>query len=223
MIDTIRILPQDEEGVDQPTLGIEEGGLHCAEAMQLARFFMFSQVYFHRVRRIYDFHLKQFMRCYLSDGQYPEEPNNILKYDDNGILTAISRAGECPTVNAHEPARRIISREHFRLVYSPTPRHKKSLMPGQQIYEALKDDFEQDLLHHDTNDEEDAEGATIPDFPVLKSDGSIISAAAGSDMLRSISDASYDYVFADPLIVDEVQEWLDENKKDLLAEKEGEC
>ena len=56
LIDTLRILPGES-----PSLGIEEGGLHAAEALVWARYFMYAQVYFHSVRRIYDIHLKEFL------------------------------------------------------------------------------------------------------------------------------------------------------------------
>ncbi len=65
LIDTLRIIPsrsQIEPGtVAEPTLGVEEGGVHSAEALLLARYYMDSQVYFHPIRRIYDIHLKDFL------------------------------------------------------------------------------------------------------------------------------------------------------------------
>ncbi len=51
LIDTLRILPRssgDQDGSLEPLLGIEEGGIHSAEALLLARYFMYSQVYFHQ-------------------------------------------------------------------------------------------------------------------------------------------------------------------------------
>ncbi len=59
LIDTLRILPksEDETASTEPTLGLDAGGLQSAEALLWARYFMYSQVYFHRVRRIYDIHL----------------------------------------------------------------------------------------------------------------------------------------------------------------------
>lgn len=63
LIDTLRILPpapSDENGESQePALGMEEGGIRSAEALMLARYFMYSQVYFHPVRRIYNIHLME--------------------------------------------------------------------------------------------------------------------------------------------------------------------
>lgn len=57
-----RATSDGSEGSLEAVLGIEEGGLHTAEALLLARYFMYSQVYFHQVRRIYDIHLKDFLK-----------------------------------------------------------------------------------------------------------------------------------------------------------------
>src|ERR1035438_3537862 len=42
LIDTLRILTSGEGESTQPTLGVEEGGLHSAEALLLARYYMYS-------------------------------------------------------------------------------------------------------------------------------------------------------------------------------------
>ena len=52
LIDTMRVLPTTQNS-DSPTLGIEGGGVHSAEALLLARYYMFMQVYHHRVRIAY--------------------------------------------------------------------------------------------------------------------------------------------------------------------------
>jgi uncharacterized protein len=61
LIDTMRILPPPAQGGQEeerrepsasPELGIEIGGLQAAEALLLARYSMFTQVYFHRTRRL---------------------------------------------------------------------------------------------------------------------------------------------------------------------------
>jgi len=70
LIDTIRILPSlqhdDSSTSAEPMLGVEEGGLHSAESLLQARYSMFSQVYYHPVRRIYDIHTKGFSFCVAS-------------------------------------------------------------------------------------------------------------------------------------------------------------
>ena len=63
LIDSLRILRMPE-GPDmssrEPQLGVTEGGVQSAEALVLARYFMYTQVYLHPVRRIYDLHLGSF-------------------------------------------------------------------------------------------------------------------------------------------------------------------
>lgn len=50
---------------DSPLLAVEEGGWHAAEGFILARYMMFSQVYFHKTRRAYDLHFSEAMRTLL--------------------------------------------------------------------------------------------------------------------------------------------------------------
>ena len=45
LLDTIRILPNEDS--DEPVLGVEGGGVHSIQALLLARYFMYAQVYFH--------------------------------------------------------------------------------------------------------------------------------------------------------------------------------
>jgi hypothetical protein len=69
LIDSLRILWDDEQ--QKAVIGIEKGALHAAEAMQLARYYMFEQLYYHRVRRALDAHLRQYLRLYLGGSNYP--------------------------------------------------------------------------------------------------------------------------------------------------------
>jgi len=48
------------------SLVVEEGGWHVAESLVISRYQMFSQVYFHRVRRAYDHHVEKAMKSILS-------------------------------------------------------------------------------------------------------------------------------------------------------------
>src|SRR5205823_6053140 len=105
LIDTLRILPkplgetppagqeaQPDEGAPpsprapapgEPALGVEAGGLHSAEALLLARYFMYSQLYFHPVRRIYDLHLQQFLKEWLDGGRFSTVLADHLQMTDN--------------------------------------------------------------------------------------------------------------------------------------------
>ena len=88
LIESIRILPETtaEGGSQEPSLGVESGGLHSAEALLLARYFMWEQVYCHPVRRIYDIHLKEFMLAYFGREKYPLNLGKHIATTDNEIL-----------------------------------------------------------------------------------------------------------------------------------------
>ncbi|MDI6602306.1 MAG: hypothetical protein QME46_11125 [Thermoanaerobacteraceae bacterium] len=47
------VMVDTEDGL---ILGFKEGGIHVAESLILARYYMFTQVYFHHTRRAYDHH-----------------------------------------------------------------------------------------------------------------------------------------------------------------------
>jgi len=62
LLNTIQIIQMQprtgEEVSPEPRLGVAEGGVHAAEALVLARYYMFTQVYFHKTRVAYDHHIR---------------------------------------------------------------------------------------------------------------------------------------------------------------------
>jgi HD superfamily phosphohydrolase len=106
-----------------PRLGVSEGGFHAAEALVLARYFMFTQVYFHKTRVAFDHHLQRAMAEMLPNGHFPrpvgEELNDFLKWDDWRVL------GDLANGAGGEHGRRLVERDHFREVYhtpeTPSP------------------------------------------------------------------------------------------------------
>lgn len=71
-------------------LAIQNGGWHIAESLVLARYQMFSQVYFHKTRRAYDHHvsyavkeiLAQVYPCFGGFYPTPEYLNEYVQLDD---------------------------------------------------------------------------------------------------------------------------------------------
>jgi len=113
LISSVIAIPPDKEN-PHPRLGIEEGGLHAAEALVLARYFMFTQVYFHKTRVAYDIHLREAMKEMLPGGSYPNPAvalNQFLKWDDWRVMALIGRG------KAGEHGRRIMERNHYREIY----------------------------------------------------------------------------------------------------------
>ncbi len=105
------------EGDGRPVLALEEGGLHAAEGLLLARYFMFTQVYFHRVKRAYDLHLRDFLRELFADPtgpgrHYPTDPAAFLEWDDARVTLLMRERA-----SRSDPARRILTRDHYRTVF----------------------------------------------------------------------------------------------------------
>ncbi len=101
-------------------LAVEEGGYHALEALVIARYFMFTQVYFHRVRRANDLILTDFIQELLTEehgvAHYPL-PTDIVAYlgwDDSRILAAAVERADNTTENL---AWMICNRRHPKMAY----------------------------------------------------------------------------------------------------------
>ena len=197
LIDTLRILPQsyqDNGAVGEPKLGIEHGGLQSAEAMALARYFMYSQVYFHSVRRIYDIHLKDFLLDWLPNGSYSTDIEDHLRLTDNEVWSGISEAARSKSSNGHVHAKRIIERNHFKVVYERNPRDVKiDRDTPNNLYISLVDRFGSDWVRVDSY----SPSSIFVDFPVLLNDGRVESSFNLSDTLRAIPSARFQYIYVD--------------------------
>lgn len=222
LIDTLRILPKEyEDGSAEPALGLEEGGLHSAEALLLARFFMQTQLYFHHIRRIYDIHLKDFLKEWLPSGYFPTEIDKHLQTTDNEVTAAMFEAAGNTTLPGHEPALRIISRRHYKLLYEKNPYDaRKNPESGKAIFEAACDKFGEEKVRHDSYPEKGSGGG--PNFPVRQRDNRIVSSLAKSKILNNIEPVSVDYVFIDPDHQKDAIQWKTENLETLITPKEEE-
>jgi HD superfamily phosphohydrolase len=113
LIQTIEAISGDEGG--SPRIGISEGGFHAAEALVLARYFMFTQVYFHKTRVAYDIHSRRTLKNLLSNGVFPKPTENelseYLKWDDWRVLGLLAEG------KGGEDGQRLATRKHFRCAY----------------------------------------------------------------------------------------------------------
>ena len=74
---------------DDPLIAIEEGGWHAAEAMIIARYMMFTQVYFQHTRFAFDHHIAGMLAELLATSQSsklpPPEPTFPAHNSDEGV------------------------------------------------------------------------------------------------------------------------------------------
>lgn len=134
---TIRAVPGVEGRA--PRLGVSEGGWHAAEGLILARYFMFTQVYFHKTRVAYDHHIRQALGELLPGGVFPKpvgsDLDKYLKWDDWRVLGLIAQG------KGGEGGSRLATRNHYRKVANtpetPTPEDLKRLKGWKQKLGAL--------------------------------------------------------------------------------------
>ncbi len=75
---------------------------------------MNTQVYYHRLRRIYDYYLTQYMKLWGKENY--ESIDDVLRFDDIKLLVEISN--DAATSNARSAwAKRITYRRHHKVVY----------------------------------------------------------------------------------------------------------
>jgi HD superfamily phosphohydrolase len=111
LLNTLTVIEHPATG--SPVLAIEAGGIHAAEALLLARYFMFLQVYFHDVRRIYDIHLIDYLAAALPEGRFPADPETYLTWTDVRIHSSIN--ADARESGPHsELASRLVGRNHYR-------------------------------------------------------------------------------------------------------------
>lgn len=219
LIDTLRILPSGESNLSEPTLGVEAGGLHSAEALILARHFMFTQLYCHPVRRIYDIHLKEFLLATLPGGKYSADIRNHLQITDAEITTEIRKAAADENHPGHLPAVRICNRQHYRLLYERNPEDiKANLQSVQMVFEAACVEFGEENVRRDLY----SKNAGIIDFPVLTPMNGIVSSWVLSEIIPTIPSIVVDSVFVSPLIKAKAALWLAKNKTDIIQRVEKE-
>lgn len=237
LVQTMRILPPapDPAGGGQAptgeeaarsTLGVVRGGLESAEGLLIARYFMFSQVYFHPTRMIYDEHLKDFLQLWLTDqgGRFPADPEGHLRYTDNEVMAAIGAAASNSDDAAHEPAWRIANREHFRVFYERAP-EDVALYPeaATAIYEAAKAEFGNENVRY----RDSRKPAGTADFPVRDRDGKSVSSLALSQALQQLPEPRNEYVYVVRERREDARKWVHENRQAVIeaaakAEKEEE-
>jgi HD superfamily phosphohydrolase len=116
LVNTVRAIPGTRGR--GPRLGIDEGGWHEAEGLVLARYFMFTQVYFHKTRVAFDIHLRGALNELLPNGKFPPPTTTgleeFLAWDDWKVLGMLAEG------KGGDHATRLKLRNHYRLAY-PSP------------------------------------------------------------------------------------------------------
>lgn len=203
LIDMLRVLPKNRHS-DEITLGIDEGGLRSAEDLLLSRYFMFKQVYYHDVCRVYSIHLTKFLKLWKADN--PALQKVICRMTDNEVLAELFKASRDSGHPGHVPAKNIIGREHYKLLFQPTPETSQRGLTGNVIFNLAVEAFGSDAVLHDLGDKT----GKVPYFTVLTRTNGLESSEKLSSIFSTIPPVEAEYVFIRREECREARRWLQE-------------
>jgi uncharacterized protein len=180
---------------DEVALGLDIGSIHAAEALLLARYFMYTQVYFHDVRRVYDLHLKDFLHAWLPGGKFPSDWRSLVRVTDNEVLSALWKAAGEPSHDLHDLACRVVKRQHYRTVYELVSLHKRRYPTVfQEALDVVRAECGAGHVRFDSYGPK----SETNDFLVLTEDGTIGSSLQESGVIANIPPFEIGLVFASP-------------------------
>lgn len=106
LLDTM--LPIADPATGEWGIGVDEGGVHALEALVMARYYMFTQVYFNVTGKALELHLNEWLE---ENGiRWPSSPEAFLAEDDVSVWAAMRRSG-----SLH--ARAVVDRVHFPVAF----------------------------------------------------------------------------------------------------------
>lgn len=118
-------LYEDKDGIYR--LAVEEDGLQALESFILARYYMFSQVYFHPIRRLYDKLFIQSMQSILPNGVYPDDTKKFMQWDDSRVISKLKFVNNMPyelvyDSNFNADVKKVIDQRLGQYLICDTPR-----------------------------------------------------------------------------------------------------
>ncbi|HVT59396.1 MAG TPA: HD domain-containing protein [Thermoanaerobaculia bacterium] len=127
LLDTMLPLLDPDRG--EWGIGVDEGGVHALEALVMARYYMFTQVYFNVTGKALELHLNQWLQ---ENGvRWAAEPEAFLAQDDISVWSQLRQSS-----SLH--ARAVVVREHFPVAFET----REHLTPEEkERFEALLPDL----------------------------------------------------------------------------------
>jgi len=190
VIHTMQAIPGRDGGA--PRLGIGEGGFHGAEALVLARYFMFTQVYFHKTRVACDVHLRGTLKELLPGGIFPKpsdaDLDQYLTWDDWRVLGLLSDG------KGGEHGQRLTSRDLFRRIYH-TP--EVSTLQDLDCLRKIRDELG-DLVAAEEPASKSWYKTGTPDIPVVSERKEIAPLSKHSSVLANLKANNQVQVYAKP-------------------------
>ena len=194
LLDTLTPLEDAESG--GWGIGVEAGGVHAVEALVMARYYMFTQVYFNPTGKALELHLNEWLA---EEGRrWPSDPEAFLAEDDVSVRGEMRRSA-----NPH--ARAVVERHHFPLAFE-SDEHLTAADRGR--FEAMLDEVRGEfrrgdlLVSHSSKDPHHFERSRVL---VRHPDGRLQPITEASHFIRHLSRIERYRVYAAAERCDEVR------------------
>ena len=126
-------------------MAIQRDGVHSFESLILARYQMNTQVYYHRLRRIYDLYLERYFEAVeAQDKTRFDSHSKVLNLNDCRAMVELMDAANDSTAPGHVWASRIIQRRHHRDVFALDEKDGATVLRKAVIVRrSIRDEFRQ--------------------------------------------------------------------------------
>ncbi len=197
LIDTVAPI---EDPTGQWRIGVDYGGVHALEALVMARYYMFTQVYFNVTGKAMELHYAEWLRA--AGIRWPAEAEAFLQHDDVSVYETMRRSQ-----NRH--ARALVERERYALAFETgehlTADEQRRLA---ELIPRLEKRFGRDnlLIDHSAKDPHRLEAKRVL---VRRYDGTLQPMTEASDFIRHMSRINTYRIYAPEAlrreVADEVQ------------------
>ncbi len=219
----VTILVKPDPDTAAPILVVKESGGHAVEGLILARYMMFTQVYFQHTRRVFDYHATELLKLLLKKSQGLCKRNNIgvfpppvsIKNLEDYLRWCDCRVwGLLTQGEGGEHGARIIKRDHYRRVHdTPEVPNEKEI----KVAETLFHSFEKHGAFLDRA-EESWYKLEDDDIPILTRDETIMPLSAWSNLIAGLKPINKLRVYVDSEFREQAEKYRDKLLSELLGE-----
>ena len=175
LLDTMMMLEDPVTG--DWRVGVFQGGVHALEALVMARYYMFTQVYFNVTGKVMELHYAEWLRG--AGRRWPVDPGAFLEHDDVTVWNEMRQSQD-------PHARALVHRERYSLAFE-TEEHltRESQQQFAALLPELREQFGSALLvdHSAKNPHRLGENRVL----VKRYDGSLQPMAEVSDFIAHMS------------------------------------
>ena len=176
-------------------IGVQEGGVHAVEALVMARYYMFTQVYFNLTGKALELHFSEWL---LEQGrQWPSWALDFLEHDDISAMASM-RTSDSPH------ARAVVERLYYRLAFETAEHLSRA---EREDFTNVLGDIRVRFRNHAlmvSNSAKDPHRLGQARVHVRHSDGSLHPLEESSQFIRHLARIERFRVYTPPEIRDEV-------------------